>query len=501
MTTQYYPIIGLEIHTELNTTRKMFCACLNNPDETEVNKNICPVCVAHPGTLPVPNKQALEKIIRVGLAVKGIIANFTEFDRKNYFYPDIPKGYQLSQHLYPIVTGGKLAQYDITRIHLEEDTGTNQHTKEGSLVDFNRAGVPLMELVTEPMAFSSVQEAIQTVVHFAKEYQLLLSYIGVAEANMEKGEFRVEANISLLQTDKAIEEIHALYTADRNAYYECLSTKTEVKNLNSFKSVEKAIDFELKRMQYLYENNKTNELVQETRGWDDMKQVTVSQRIKENAADYKYFPDPDIPKFKLKELFGEDFEYVEKIPELPSEKRIRYTEKYGIKSEDIEIFLHNTTLCDWFEKMANTILGSVPVEEAETYIQSATNFTTSDLLGIMENENYGHMPDADAFAKLIVLYKQQKISSRVVKDMITRLTKENFDPEMVVEKEGLIQKNDSETLKKIAQKIIEENPTIVKDFTGGKDTALMGLVGRVMKETKGSANPELAQTILRELLQ
>jgi len=244
---KYYPTIGLEIHAELKTQTKMFCGCKNDPDEKNPNVNICPICMAHPGALPVINKKAVENVIKVGLAIDGKIADFTEFDRKNYFYPDIPKGFQISQYKYPIVSGGHLVDFDITRIHLEEDTANNKHFEGDtstelsagySLVDFNRAGVPLMELVTEPNTFEEAETAAKSASNFAKELQLILWYLGVSEANMEKGEMRVEANISV-SVNKSI-----------------LGTKVEVKNLNSFKSVEKAIKFELDRMIELLENKK-----------------------------------------------------------------------------------------------------------------------------------------------------------------------------------------------------------------------------------------------------
>jgi aspartyl-tRNA(Asn)/glutamyl-tRNA(Gln) amidotransferase subunit B len=270
---KYKATIGLEIHAELNTNTKMFSPAKNDADETDPNVNVHPIDLAHPGTLPVPNKKAIEYMIRIGLAVGGNISDFTEFDRKNYFYPDIPKGYQISQFAYPIVSNGTLAGVELTRIHLEEDTGTSKHDQgDFSLVDFNRAGLPLMELVTEPVIHSAEQAVL-----FAKQLQLLLRYLGAGNANMEKGEMRVEANISVSDTDE-------------------LGTKVEIKNLNSFKVVEKSIAYEIKRMIALHEEGKGNEIIQETRGWDEASDRTFSQRIKESSDDYRYFPEPDIPK-------------------------------------------------------------------------------------------------------------------------------------------------------------------------------------------------------------
>ncbi len=351
MEPKYYATIGLEIHAELNTKSKMFCGCLNNPDETVANTNICPVCMAHPGTLPVPNKEAIKKVIQVGLALGSNIADFTEFDRKNYFYPDIPKGYQISQYKYPIVRGGNLNGFAITRIHLEEDTGLSKHDRgDFSLVDYNRAGVALMEMVTEPVIHSAADAA-----NFARELQLLLRTLGVSEANLEKGEMRVEPNISL--------------SKDPNKF----GTKVEVKNLNSFKTVEKAIAYELARMEALYEAGREDEIVQETRGWDENKQSTFSQRSKENANDYRYFPDPDIPKFYLSKMF--DMETMKKeLPELPVAKRARYAKDFGLKEEHIEIYLQDKILSDYFEKVVNG--------KDLVFAQTASNYIISDLLSL-----------------------------------------------------------------------------------------------------------------------
>ncbi len=300
--TKYVTTIGLEVHAELKTQTKMFCDCRNNPDEERPNANVCPICMGHPGTLPTLNKQAIKNVLKVGLAVGGKIADFTEWDRKNYFYPDIPKGYQISQYKYPLVSGGAINGVDITRIHLEEDTGTSQHKGEFSLVNYNRAGVPLMELVTEPVIHSAEQAG-----NFARELQLLLRTLGVSDSNMEKGEMRVEVNVSI---------------APEGATK--FGTKVEVKNINSFKAAEKSIEFEVARMTALLDAGEGDKIVQETRGWDETKQKTFSQRIKETSDDYRYFPEPDLPKLKISEIpeFADAILRAE-LPELPWEKRAR----------------------------------------------------------------------------------------------------------------------------------------------------------------------------------
>lgn len=470
----YYPTIGLEVHAELNTASKMFCGCKNDPDEVRPNVNICPVCMAHPGTIPVPNKKAIENVVRMGLAIDGEIADFTEFDRKNYFYPDIPKGYQISQYKYPIVSGGRLAGMDITRVHLEEDTGTSKHDRgDYSLVDFNRAGVPLMELVTEPHTFTSIEEASKVGGAFGKELQLLLWYLGISEANMEKGEMRVEANISI--------------SDDKEKY----GTKVEVKNLNSFRSVERAIAYELNRMQKLIEEGKADTIVQETRGWDESKQSTFSQRTKESAQDYRYFPDPDIPKYMLREIFDLDA-LKESQPELPEGKRTRYGSEYGLKKEDIESFIQNPELANWFEE----VITKIPKEMVST----AANYTTSDIIGLQKVGGHALLPKSKSFAELIDLVATGKLSSRSAKDILAMIITEDASPLAIATEKDLLQKNDAGALRETAEKVLSAHPKVVEDYRAGKEASLQFLVGQMMRETKGSANPSVVMTLLKELL-
>ena len=489
MEKKYYPTIGLEIHAELKTLTKMFCSCKNNPDEEKPNVNICPVCMAHPGALPVINKKAIESVIKVGLALGGKIADFTEFDRKNYFYPDIPKGFQISQYKYPIVSGGHLADFDITRVHLEEDTANNKH-REGdtstelsagfSLIDFNRAGVPLMELVTEPITFEEAEKAAKSASSFAKELQLILWYLGVSEANMEKGEMRVEANISISE--------------DKNK----LGTKVEVKNLNSFKSVEKAIKFELDRMMELFKNSKGDEIIQETRGWDEGKLKTFSQRKKESSHDYRYFPEPDLPKMKLHEAF--DLEKMEGgLPELPKAKRLRYKKDFGIKDEDIESYINDMELGSWFEEEIEQFNGD------KKMIEIASNFITNDQIDIAKKykKSFYNLFPVKLASEVVKMFCANEISSRVAKDLFNLIPQGvliNNSIREHVQKQGLLQKNDEDEVKTIVEKIVKENPEVVATYKAGKENALMSLVGKVIKESKGSANPQIVIKILKELL-
>ena len=468
MSKQYYPVIGLEIHAELSTKSKMFCGCKNDPDEMAPNTNICPICMAHPGTLPVANKAAIENVIKVGLALGSDIADFTEFDRKNYFYPDIPKGYQISQYKYPVVSGGMLANTAITRIHIEEDTGLSKHDRgDYTLVDYNRAGVPLMELVTEPVIKSAKQAG-----DFARELQLLLRTLGVSEANLEKGEMRVEPNISL---------------SDKEGVF---GTKVEVKNLNSFKSVEKAIEFELARMEALYEAGRQDEIVQETRGWDENKQSTFSQRSKENANDYRYFPDPDLPKMQLHRLFA-----IEKmkgeLPEFPWNKRTRFMNDFGLNTDEAELFVINETLAKYFEEHIEHLAGD------KTKIKLAANYIANDL-----RTSFASVPVALS-VEIVNMVAGNELTSRGAKDIFAAIAAGTAIASVkdYATEQGLLQQNDAGSLKPVIETVIAENPKIAEDYKAGKEAALQALLGMTMKATKGSANPTLATQLLKDLLQ
>ncbi|MEI7480227.1 MAG: Asp-tRNA(Asn)/Glu-tRNA(Gln) amidotransferase subunit GatB [bacterium] len=465
---EYKTTVGLEIHAELKTKTKMFCNCVNNADEERPNVNICPICMGHPGTLPVLNFQAIKNVVKVGLAIGSKIADFTEWDRKNYFYPDIPKGYQISQYKYPIVTGGQINGVEITRIHLEEDTASSSHdTGDHSLVDFNRAGVPLMELVTEPVIHSAEQAS-----SFAKELQLILQYLGVSDANMEKGEMRVEANISV--------------STDPNKF----GTKVEVKNLNSFKTVEKAIAYEVKRHISVLDDG--GKIVQETRGWDEAKQATYSQRIKENSNDYRYFPDPDLPKMKISEMSELAVDILKKeIPELPKDKRIRYASEFGIKGEDIEIYINDRELAGYFESVVGEL------GDKKDLVKTTSNYIVSDLISLSRNPDY-KQPEAKSFANLIKMIGAGELSSRGAKDTLAVMVISGGEPTGIAKEKGLIQKNNVEEIIPLIEKVLEDNPNAIAEYKAGKQSILMFLVGQGMKATKGAGNPEMLKKIILE---
>lgn len=450
----YTATIGLEIHAELKTATKMFCGCLNAPDEKRPNVHICPVCMAHPGTLPVINKEAVRKVLLVGKALNGTLADYSEFDRKNYFYPDIPKGYQLSQYAHPLVVGGTLAGVSITRVHLEEDTARSQHEGTESLVDYNRAGVPLMELVTEPVIHDA-----ETAGRFAKELQLLLRYIGAGDANMEKGEMRVEANISISKDAT-------------------LGTKVEVKNLNSFRSVERAIAFEIKRQGELLERGES--IVQETRGWDEGSQSTFPQRKKESSHDYRYFPDPDLPKLSLSEISEySDAALGSALPELPSQKRERLATFGFLKPQDIEQLVTDAELSSLFSNMEEVL-----TDKKELAV--AANFILNDVAGNRAKDNAWVLPSVEHLTAVVKAYTSGKIASPQAKQSILTGT--------------MVEVGDASRVPAIAAAVIGAHPAVVADYKAGKTAALQFLVGQGMKESKGSANPESLRAEITKLL-
>lgn len=466
---KYKLTIGLEVHAELKTATKMFCHCRNDSEERRPNVNVCPICMGHPGTLPVINKQAVKHILKLGVSVGGELADFTEFDRKNYFYPDIPKGYQISQYAFPLVKGGKISGISLERIHLEEDTGRSTHKGNSSLVDFNRAGVPLMELVTKPVIHTK-QEAVA----FAKELQLLLQTLGAGEANMEKGEMRVEANISLSPD-------------------ETLGTKVEVKNLNSFRSVERAIEYEVDRQSKLLERGES--VIQETRGWDENKEVTFSQRLKEDSHDYRYFPDPDLPKLFISEISEFQKENLEReLPELPWQKREKYISTFSLRPHDAELYLRSEILGDFFERIVTLSSDNLSL------IQLASNYLTSDVAGLSSSqENMGKL-DPASFIALMKMIVSGEVSSRGAKDILKVMFEDGGEPRAIASSHDLLQQSDEKILLEIVQKVISDNPLGVAEYRSGKEAILQYLVGQGMKESRGKANPEVLMQLLKKQL-
>ncbi|MDP2704103.1 MAG: Asp-tRNA(Asn)/Glu-tRNA(Gln) amidotransferase subunit GatB [bacterium] len=482
----YTPTIGLEIHIEPKTKTKMFCGCLNDPFASKPNENVCPICLAHPGTLPTINKKAVEATLKLGLALNGKIADKSHFDRKSYFYPDLPKGYQISQYKNPLVEGGMLKGVHITRIHLEEDTGKLLHKSslrpelvEGqpsySVVDFNRAGVPLIELVTDPDIQSGV-EAME----FAKELQLILRYLGISDADMEKGQMRVEANISISKDKKK------------------LGTKTEIKNLNSFKIVGDAINYEIKRQETLLE--KGEKVIQETRGWDERSQKTVSQRSKEEAEDYRYFPEPDLPELDLANPTYIDVELLyRELSELPEAKRARFKSEYSLNEKQANTLVSEPRAAQFYEEAVS----ECKTEDAKKCNILIYNYLTSDLFSIMKDRSVSFDDikiNPENFADLVALIAKGELSSRMAKDILLKMAETGEDPRAIMEREGIEQVSDEGAIKEAVKKVLDENKKAVTDYRGGNEKTLKFLVGQTMKELKGQGNPERIREILEKEL-
>ena len=468
----YTPTIGLEVHAELLTESKLFCGCRNDPNSDDPNLYVCPVCVGYPGALPYLNRQAVEHILRVGVALGGELATFTEFDRKHYFYPDIPKGYQISQYAFPLVKNAKLSGVGIERIHLEEDTAKSSHDvcSRGSVIDFNRSGVPLMELVTEPVIHTP-DEARE----FGDLLQRTLRYLQVARARMEWGEMRVEANISVSATDE-------------------LGTKVEVKNLNSFKSVCGAIVYEVERQTALLE--KGERVVQETRGWNENTGKTFSQRSKETSAEYRYMPEPDLPKYFIDRVSGWDVSSLRStLPELPEGKFRRYVEELRIDAKKADILVKYKPLGDVFD----AVVGRIAHSDAT---RLTVNYLTSDVMQYVEegDEALFERVSADAIVDIIQMLIDGTLSSRGAKDVIAVLAQEGGSPRDIAEQRGLFQESDEGALQEVVKQVIADNEQVAEEYKAGKTQVLQFLVGQVMKETRGSANPGKVQELLKETL-
>lgn len=495
----YKPTIGLEIHTELKTKSKMFCNCVNNPFEKIPNLNICPICAGHPGTLPVANKKAIELVIKTAEALNCEIPKSSKFDRKNYFYPDLPKGYQISQYDEPLSKDGyleievgddgkkkpkdqktKSKKIRIRRIHLEEDTGKLVHpeTADYSLVDLNRAGAPLMELVTEPDIASGVEAK-----KFCQDLQLIFRYLDVSDADMEKGQMRCEVNISMSNNKK-------------------LGTKVEIKNLNSFKAVEKSIEYEIKRQTEVLEGGQ--KVVQETRGWDASSNKTFSQRAKEEAHDYRYFPEPDLPPLETS-VFKTDIV----IPELPQSKMARFAKEYQIPAKDVEIIVSDKNLADYFENATSELNSWAEAEkidekEVPKVFKLLANYFIRDLLKLMAEKNVVVKDikiTPENFAEFIVMVYEGKISSSAAQKVFDEMFISGKDPEHVIQEKDLGQVSDEASLDRAAQDVIAGNPKPVEDYKKGKVQALQFLTGQVMKATKGKANPKIVMDLLKKKLE
>lgn len=488
---KYDIIIGLEIHAELKTTSKMFCSCPNGAGLAP-NSATCPICLGHPGTLPVPNKRAVELNILVGLAHNCKISSFSKFDRKNYFYPDLPKGYQISQYDIPFAYDGKIILDDkevlITRIHLEEDTAKSFHPKntDYSLIDFNRAGTPLLELVTEP-TIRSAEEAKR----FCQNYQRVLRYLNASNADMEKGEMRCEANISVQKKGTWKYENNLILAIGENK----LNPKVEVKNINSFRSVEKAIAFEIERQTNELENG--NVIIAETRGWDDSKNITVSQRIKESAADYRYFPEPDIPPIRISK------DWIDKIKkeliELPEEKTIRFKNTYNLKKEIAEQLVNSQKLALFSEQVFLQLKNKNRIELSP----NAAGWIVSELLKNLNSNNSeidNIKINPEKFAQLIIIINEGKITSNAGQEVLSQMLISGKEAEEIIKESSLEKISDEKTINLLAKEIISEFPSQAAEYRAGKLPLIAFFLGKIMAKTGGKADPKTAKECLENNL-
>jgi aspartyl-tRNA(Asn)/glutamyl-tRNA(Gln) amidotransferase subunit B len=487
--TKYEAIIGLETHCQLNTHSKIFCNCSTKFDSPP-NTNICPICLGYPGVLPVLNQEVLASAVKMGLALNGKTADSSKFDRKQYFYPDLPKNYQISQYDLPIVEGGQLEIelvdkkteevtrkiIGITRLHMEEDAGKLVHGGSDrlsgstySLVDFNRTGIPLLEIVSEP-DLRSGQEAAE----YAQELRRLVRYLGISDGNMQEGSLRCDVNISV-----------------RPVGQKEFGVKVEIKNMNSFSAIQKAIDYEIERQIEALENGEA--IVQETRLWEEGSQRTVSMRSKEGSSDYRYFPEPDLPPI---EVSAEQLEaWRSELPELPAQKRLRYEEEFCLSGYDARVLSGDREVAEYFEA----------VVAAGANSKAAANWVTQDIAAYL-NSN----PDlditqialkAEMLAELITLIERGTISGKIAKEILPELLTKGGSPKELVESKGLIQISDPKELEKIIDEILAANPDQLEKYRAGKKKLQGFFVGEIMKQTGGRAEPKLANQLLNKKLQ
>ncbi len=472
----YEPVIGLEVHAQLLTKSKIFCSC-STKFGADPNTHTCPICMGMPGVLPVLNKTVVEFTMKMALATNCKINESCNFARKNYFYPDLPKGYQISQYAQPLsehghvdieLDGGK-KRIGITRIHMEEDAGKLLHDEHlpSSYVDLNRTGVPLIEIVSEP----DMRNAEEAAAYLRRLHEILV-YLEICDGNMEEGSFRCDANVSIRPKGETT-----------------FGTRTELKNMNSFRNVQRAVEYEIKRQQYILENGQ--EVIQETRLWDDSQGVTQSMRGKEEAHDYRYFPDPDLVPIVIDQAWIEDVK--SSLTELPLEKRERFIRDYQIPPYDAGVLTSSRALADYFEEVAK--LSGKP--------KIAGNWVMGDVLRFLNEEkrDIRECPvPPRALAEMIQLIEDGTISGKMAKDIIVEMYRTGRPPKMIIEEKGIVQITDEDALAKIIAEVIAANPAQLEQYRGGKEKLFGYFVGQVMKVTQGKANPQLINELLKKML-
>lgn len=486
---KYETIIGLEVHTELNTKSKMFCSCKNESLPDKPNKNICPICLGYPGTLPVPNEEAIKKGVLMALALSCNIPEKSKFDRKSYFYPDLPKNYQISQYDAPIgkngcleiEVGGIRKTIRINRVHLEEDAGKLVHpSADYSLVDFNRAGTPLLEIVSEAEISSPEEAKI-----YLQTLQSLIKYLGVSSADMEKGQLRCDANISL-----------------RPERERKLFPKTEIKNMNSFQGVERALKYEVERQKELHKRGNRPER-ETTRGWDDRQGETAPQRTKETSEDYRYFPEPDIPPLRFSK------EFISKIKNMMSEtaptKKERFIKEYGLNEKQVETLVKNKRFAEYFENTISELEAWAEAENIEganlkKAVTLGINYLLTELIKILRQKKMKFEDlklSPENFAEFVKIVFMGEVHSSGAQKLLLKMVETGADPSNIIQEEGLKQESGEKAVSCFVEEVIKENPGPAEDYRTGKENAIKFLMGRVMTKSKGRANPEIALKILK----
>jgi aspartyl-tRNA(Asn)/glutamyl-tRNA(Gln) amidotransferase subunit B len=472
--TQYESVIGLEIHGELLTNSKMFCSCsADYGSATEPNTNICPTCTGLPGAMPVVNRKATELAALVGLALNCSINKHNTFARKNYYYPDLPKGYQISQYELPIAEKGWMdvladsenqLRVRVRRVHIEEDTAKLSHEKNYALVDFNRAGVPLLEIVSEPD-----MRTVETALDYATKVRAILRYLGVNSGDMEKGVLRFEANISV-----------------RPVGSDEFRTRTEIKNLNSFRALSRASAYEIERQIKVYESGGT--VVQETLGWDDVRGVTVSQRGKEEAHDYRYFPEPDLPPLQLSDAWIDTIRT--QLPELPEAKTARFIADFNLTPSEARFLTSDLSLANYFESV---------VAKSKSSAKVVHSWIAGEFMRYL-NDSGVNIEDVtlspESFAQLIDMVTDKTIGGNAGKTVLAELIKIGGDPAQIVKEKGLAQVSDESFIQEAVMKVINDNPSEVEKYLAGKETLLQWFVGQVARATKGKADPNVTKELL-----
>ncbi|GCE17447.1 Asp-tRNA(Asn)/Glu-tRNA(Gln) amidotransferase subunit GatB [Dictyobacter kobayashii] len=481
--TDYEVVIGLEVHSQLLTRSKMFCSCSTNYANAAPNTHVCPVCMGMPGVLPVINQKAVQYTIMTALALNCSIPEYSKFDRKSYHYPDLMKGYQISQYDIPLSSDGYLViehngqerRIGITRVHLEEDTARSLHRPGYTLIDVNRAGTPLMEIVSEPDMRSPEEARL-----YMQKLREILIYIGVSSGRMEEGSLRCDANVSV-----------------RPRGQQKLGVKTEIKNMNSFRSVERALEYEARRQIEVLRNGGT--IRQETRGWIETKGITVTQRVKEKADDYRYFPEPDLPPLIINRASVEEIR--RQLSELPDERRARYQKEYGLSAQDANVLTEDKTLGDYFEQ----VVAASPVKDRLVRAKAASNWVLSEVVRLLKANSIG-VQDSPlkpaALANLLDLLDRERITGKQAKEVLDEAFATGEMPEAIVERKGIKPPiSDLSTLERIIEEVIARNEKAVNDYRNGKLNAIQSLIGQVMKQTRGQAKIDVVRPLLQKKLE